>query len=262
MKKTFLIITNLFAILTCFNSFSQSNNQDWKAITKFSKSLDNVMYIFPSSVQEQSRNEFIKTCILAISDNLSIIKEKDFNDTITIEFLDNKQQIFKYSGSFGSGVAQPDRKIIFALTNTPPLKHELMHMISHIKWGNPSATTWWMTEGLATYSSGTCSGFTVEQIYTYLLFNNMLIPIEKLSENFYKNSEMIAYHQCGYIVEYLLKNYGLDKFQKLWKTGMVNFENIYSFSFVDLTKMIEADLNKKYKVSPNINWTEFKKGCD
>ena len=261
MKKTFIIITNLFAILTCFNSFSQSNIQDWKVITKYSKSVDNVIYIFPSSVQEQTRNEFIKSCIVAINDNLSLINEKVFNDTITIEFLDNKQQIFKYSGLFGSGVACADRKIMFALTNTPPLKHELMHMISGMKWGNPAKTTWWMTEGLATFASGTCSGFTVEQIYTYLLVNNMLIPIDKLSENFYKNSEMIAYHQCGYLVEYLLKNYGLDKFQELWKKGMDSFENIYSFSFADLTQKIESDIKLNNKIVPEINWKEFDKGC-
>jgi hypothetical protein len=89
----------------------------------------------------------------------------------------------------------------------------------------------------------------------------MLLPIEKLSENFYKNPEMIAYHQCAYLVEFLLNKYGIEKFTELWKKGMDNFPYLYSFSFSDLTKMVEADLNKKYKAVPDINWSEFKKGC-
>jgi hypothetical protein len=262
MNKTIFILINLLAILSCIDSNSQTSNLDWKVITKYSISVDNVTYIFPSSMKKQSRDEYINSCNKAIKDNLSLIDETYFNDSILIEFLDNRQQMLIYSGVGGSGQAIPHRRAMFALTVDPPIKHELMHMISVLKWGYPPESCKWMNEGLATYAAGSCNGFTVEQIYTYLSANNMLISIEKLSENFYKNPEMIAYHQSGFLVEHLLKNYGLDKFKELWKKGMDNFENIYSFSFSNLTKMIEADLNKKYKVLPNINWTEFKKGCN
>jgi hypothetical protein len=248
MNKTIYIIIYFFSILNYCNLNSQTPNNGWNDITKYTKSIDNITYIFPSSVNNITRNDRINLCINAIKDNLAIINETSFKDSIIIEFLENRQQMLIYSGVGASGMAMPDRKALFALIDSPPIKHELMHMITIFKWGYPHETSKWMNEGLATYANGKCNGYSIEQIYAYLYENIKLIPIDKLTGNFYNNPEMIAYHQSGFLAEFLLKNYGLEKFKALWKRGIVNFEEIYSFRFSDLTKTIEENIKKNIRL--------------
>ena len=111
-------------------------------------------------------------------------------------------------------------------TQKPPIKHELMHLITMLKWGYPTPTSTWMNEGLGTYAENDCNGINVAQIYRYFLENDKLISIDLLSSDFYKQPEMVGYHQSGYIVEYLLENYSIEQFKKLWTNGFKNFEKI------------------------------------
>ena len=69
----------------------------------------------------------------------------------------------------------------------------------------------------------------------------MLISIDSLTNNFYGEDDMISYHQSAHIVEFLLTNYGIEKFKELWKKGFCFFEEIYTISF----SQMEIEINKK-----------------
>src|SRR5215207_7566358 len=94
--------------------------------------------------------------------------------------------------------------------------HEVMHMITMTTWGYPGVDSNWMNEGLAAYAENNCNGFTDEAIYRYLQDKDMLVPMTALTTSFYKQPEMIAYHQAAYIVQYLLSHYGVEKLKALW----------------------------------------------
>ena len=66
----------------------------------------------------------------------------------------------------------------------------------------------------------------------------MLLPMDSLASRFYQEPEMIAYHQAGWMVDYLLRKYGVEKFRDLWQQGFSNFNQIYGTSF----SLIEADI--------------------
>jgi hypothetical protein len=105
-----------------------------------------------------------------------------------------------------SGIALEESKKIYIVASgdpkqvKPPIRHELMHMIAMLTWGYPGHNTEWMNEGLATLAENNCNGYNVEQIYRYLLNNGMLVQVDALTTNFYKQPEMIAYHQAAYAV--------------------------------------------------------------
>jgi hypothetical protein len=106
----------------------------------------------------------------------------------------------KYTGLTAGGIPMIQPKIVYLVSNDdpkegrPPIKHELMHLITMTTWGFPGQDSNWMNEGLAAYAENDCNGYTDEQVYRYLLEKNMLVDMTALTTSFYRQPEMIAYH--------------------------------------------------------------------
>ena len=143
----------------------------------------------------------------------------------------------------------------------PPIKHELMHIVSMTAWGAPPNDNHWLNEGLATFAENNCSGFSVAAIYRFFLEEKLLVSIETLANNFYEVEEMVSYHQSAYIVEFLITKYGIPKFEAFWKSGFSNLENIYGVNASELEIAINNHILKLHPESLDINWESLKNGC-
>lgn len=258
----------LVLTLTSCNNTSSSNkkvteNQEWtKRITE-TKTINNITYYFPSEVEIPRRNLAIEECQKAIVENLKLIGETEFNNKMDIEFLKSKKEMLKYGGMAAQGLAYPDRDVFFTLLKDKgsPIKHEMMHMITMYKWGTPPSSSTWMNEGLATYSDVTCLKYSLEEIYKYFIQSNKLITLDKLSEDFYGNPDMIAYTQSAFVCKYLITTYGISKFKALWKSGYENLTEIYGFDAQTLEQTLKEYIHQKYPTNIDFNWEEFNKGC-
>ena len=244
-----------------FVSVNLSAQSSWTKIFKEQKIIENITYTFPPEVGEQDRDAYVRLCEKSIMENLELLKEVEFKNEMYIEFLNSREEMKRYTGLPHVGRAMYHQNTMFSLmTKHSPIKHELMHMIATYKWGD--SADFWIDEGLATYSGGTCSDYTLEEIYNYYIQSGKLIPINALtSDDFYNYNDMITYTQSAFIVKYLLDNYGYEKFKVLWKDGFVNFNKIYGFQFDDVQKRIESELKIKYPIDIAFNWEEFNKGC-
>ena len=253
----------LFSVLSCFDK-NDSAKTSFEKVIKFKKQVKNVTYYFPSSLDTFQRQKLIDKCEMAILDNLKLIEENSFTDTVDVEFLDNRKDMLKYTGMGAAGMAFPERKTLFSLANEKeaPIKHELLHLIAMLKWGEPHQTSIWMNEGLATFSENNCNNYNVEQIYCYLLSNKMLIPLDSLASNFYGKDEMISYHQSAFLVQYLLSRFGITKFKELWKNGINSFTKIYGSPVNEILATLNENVKSHFQNVPSINWEEFKKGCN
>ena len=227
----------------------------------------NISFVFPpTGYAHDHRQQLIQECLDGIRHDLPIINLPEFPDTFTIRFLESRQEMKEYTGNPASGVTilEP-RKIIYLLANEKekgaPVDHELMHMITLAEWGNPDRTSLWMNEGLAAFSQNNCNGYNDEQIYRYFAASRMLLPMDSLADQFYQEPEMIAYHQAGCMVEYLLKNYGVEKFSNLWQQGFYNFNEIYGISFSRMEADIKATAERDFPKPPDIDWKSFSVGC-
>jgi hypothetical protein len=258
-------LTYLLLILSFYSCNSQKNTNDetWNKIVTETKTINNITYIFPSEVEIQRRNLAIEECQNAIEENLKLIEEKEFNNKMDIEFLKSRKEMLKYGGMAAQGLAYPDRDVFFTLLKDKgsPIKHEMMHMITMYKWGTPDSSLTWMNEGLATYSGGICFDYSLEEIYKYFIQSNKLISIDKLSEDFYANPDMIAYTQSAFICKFLIDNYGISKFKELWKSEYKNLNEIYGFDSMILENTLKDYINKKYPKDINFDWEKFNKGC-
>ena len=252
-----------FLVIFIFNTGIIAQNKLWiKAIREY-KTIDNITYGFHSEVSIKEREADIALCQKSIKEDLELINEKEYTTAIEIEFLASRKEMLKYTGLAAQGMAMFDRNAIFMIhkTKNSPIKHEMMHMISMQKWGDTAESSHWMNEGLGTYAGGTCSSYSLEEIYKYLLQSGRLIPMNELANNFYGYNDMITYTQSAFIVKYLIDNYGFEKFSSLWKNGFEKFESIYGMDFKIFESKIEAEILIKYPKEIIFNWKEFNKGC-
>lgn len=265
MKNCALYISLLFLFACDYPVNKESRETKEKQVIQH---VENISFTFPAGgFAYENRHQLIRECLDAIKSNSSIIKLPRYSDSITVHFLRSREEMKSYTGMTPSGIALVEQKKLYIVANgdsnevKPPVKHELMHMMAMTTWGYPAQDSNWMNEGLAAYAENNCNGFNDGQIYRYLLEKNMLITMTTLATNFYKEQEMIAYHQAAYVVQHLLENYGVVKFKELWIQGFPQFEQIYGLNFQQVKINIDKKVKRDYPVVPAIDWSSFKKGC-
>jgi hypothetical protein len=231
----------------------------------FTKTVGNISFIIPTNCYAyDTREEIISKCRDAIKSDLELIKIPRFTDSITVQVVSTREEMKKYTGLAAGGVAWLPTKTAYLLSNEkegPPIKHELMHMITLSAWGDPDPTSLWMKEGIAAFAENQCNGYNDEQIYRFLLEDKLLLPMDSLTADFYREPEMIAYHQAAYMVQYLLSNYGVEKFEDLWLQGFANFNKIYGTPFTKVEISIASTAKHDYPIAPAIVWKTFSEGC-
>ena len=260
--KRIIIFILAFIVIGCQQQ--NKNKSGFSEDVRLTKTIGNVTYYFPDKIDLKVINQSVEVCENSIVENLKLISETEFNDTIDVEFLLSRKEMKKYTGRSVTGIAQAERNTMFSLIGegiNPPIQHEMMHMITMIKWGTPPKSNDWINEGLATFAGGTCSNYKLEEIYTYYLQESELIGLSNLTSDFYIHPEMKSYTQSAYLCKYLIDNYGVDKIKQLWKGGFEKFREIYGIEYVDLEEEIRKKINSKYPDKINFDWEDFKKGC-
>lgn len=268
LLKIIVLFSSFLIIIGCKETKEKSElteNDGWKKDAQVLKTIKNVNFTFPDSgFAFENKEELINESFDALKTDGQLIGLEEFNDTIYIRFLRTREDMFPLTATRASGNAYPYINTLYVVANEnskPPIKHELMHLISMLEWDYPKRTSTWMNEGLGTFAENNCSGFNVAEIYRYLLENEKLISIDLLSSDFYKQPEMVGYHQSGYIVEHLLTNYSIEQFKNLWINGFENFEQIYDVPYLKVKTDLEKSVKEKYPAAPEIDFEKFSKGC-
>ena len=264
--RIFLLILIISGCSKSKKEFNSVENDDWTKETKVSKLIKNVNFIFPENSHAfENKEEIINRTFDAIEDNIKILNKEEFTDTIYVRVMSSRDEMFIYTGTRAFGNTYPYWSTLYIVANedevNPPIKHELMHLIAMLDWDYSKRNSTWMNEGIATYAANDCNGNNVEEIYRFLLEEDKLISIEDLTTDFYAQSDMVAYHQSAYIVQYLLENYGLEKFKNLWTQGYEKFEEIYGLPYSKIKENLEDLVIEKYPKAPKIDWEIFSKGC-
>lgn len=219
-----------------------------------------ISYVFPENSYALSiYDSLISQCEQTMHKSLAIIGEEKYTGAMQIQFVRSREEIKKYMGAPVSGQADPLLRIVYIKCEQGdhgPIVHELMHMISCNAWGFPGtkSSSTWMNEGLAIYADNDECEYTVDQIYAFLSEKKMLIPMDTLVTNFYKQREMIAYYQSGYIIQYLIKKYGIKRLKELWQSGFKDFERIYGVPYRKVESDLQDELRKRIPIAPHIVW--------
>lgn len=234
---------------------------------------DNFRFIVDSSMCIEMRNETITATKECIKQSLKIIGESDLKDSIDVFFLQSRDEMDDFWGFPAGGFFQladgehvmKHNLVAVVGGNNSLIKHEVMHMVTGLKWQYIAGEMSWLTEGFSVFVSPeteTCSeNVTIEELYAYLLQNSKLISWNKVLEANEMPDLKISYIQSGYVVEYLYNNFGIEKIKQLWFANMSEFEAIYGLSFDSLLERLHKDLLKKYTYPIDFDLELFNRKC-
>lgn len=261
--KNILILLLLTTFISCHYA---SSEKEWQQSSipqmayKVSKMDGNIRYTVDSTMPLEKREELIKKTKQYIAENLEIIEEKELKDSIhiiTAKDLDEMEQKLVWERCAGKAFTfkeegVPEYYIFFVFSpEYNVLKHELMHMVAALNWGQ-CKSGFWMREGIPvfaepeTYSS---DGYTLEERYLYYLQTDQLFEEKDLMEYIHTGDLFQTkriYNQSGYLVSVLYEKYGIEKLKQLWQSDMDDFEKIYGVTFAQMIEKINTDLNEKY----------------
>lgn len=124
--------------------------------------------------------------------------------------------------------------------------HEDAHIISY-NISTPPQT--FIREGLAMFFDKVSLRIPNYSWVKFFIDNKLYVNVEDLiiDENFYKYSDLITYPIAGEFVEYLILNYGIEKFRLFYSSLKEDFEtiffNVFNISLVDANKKFVRYIN-------------------
>ncbi|NVK29310.1 MAG: hypothetical protein HWE14_14750 [Flavobacteriia bacterium] len=274
MRLALLLV--LAALASCSSPTTQSPDYgSWGAETRLVKDTANMRFEFPTTGwAAQERDRFVKETLEAQAENAELLQIDSYDQFIKVYFLSSRKEMDEETGMPASGIANAFTKQLFMAAYTdeesdstdavthPPIKHEMMHMISCTSWGYPHGTLTWMNEGLATYAQGSCNGHSIEEIYRYMLEHDHLYsPQEFVGTYFYELDEIIGYHQAGYYTQYIKETFGIEKLRELWQADMMRFEEVLGIGWMEFNHQVNAHVTATVPETPDIDWEKMKQGC-
>jgi hypothetical protein len=220
----------------------------------------------PGSYAAAHEDAFLKDAEQAREIGLRILGEKDFIPRIDVFHLTSRDQMKRITGYGVRGWADPGSRTVLLVRSgaaNQGERHEITHVLSHNLWG-PSKdwlTTGWMSEAVATYAGGPCSGYNIDEIVAYLDRQGELIPLDSLALNFRSFNDLVAYLQAGSFIGYLRETYGLQPIRALWERGFDGFEIILGKAPAAADAEWRSHLRAKYP-EPKVDWAPLNKaGC-
>lgn len=168
------------------------------------------------------------------------------------------------TGNGWNGWADPagNNAAVVARTECRPVfKHEIMHALSLSLWGNPLGPDkdpyppkdsalmeqgGWLREGIAAAAEDLYVTYSYRGMAAQWLAERTIFPLDTLVNRFYRVDDLAAYLQSGSLVNYLLEQYGKDRFRLVWRDGASAFERAYGRT----TSQIESEWHTWLRATP------------
>ena len=220
----------------------------------------------PDSYAADHIDQFVEDAEQARANGLQVLGVERFGPRIDVFHLKSRDQMKRITDYPVRGWTDPTARTVLLVRSSAANqgeRHEVAHVLSHNLWGHSRdwLTTGWMSEALATYAGGPCSGYSIDEIAAYLDSHGELIPLDSLARKFRSYNDLVAYLQAGSFFGYLLENYGLPRVRMLWEQGFERFERIIK----QTPAGVDAEWRNHLKVlypEPSVHWAPLNKnGC-
>jgi hypothetical protein len=200
------------------------------------------------------------------ANGLRLLGEKRFIPRIDVFHLTSRDQVKRLTGYAVRGWTDPESRTVLLVRNSSANqgeRHEIAHVLSHGIWGHSRdwLSTGWMSEALATYAGGPCSGYGIDEIVAYLDRRDELISLDSLATGFRSFNDLVAYFQAGSFFGYVLDQYGLPRIRALWEQGFERLESILGKTPATIDAEWRTHLSRAYP-APKVDWAPIKQfGC-
>ena len=211
-------------------------------------------------------DQFVKDAEEGRANGLRLLGEKRFVPRIDVFHLTSRDQVKRLTGYAVRGWTDPESRTVLLVRSSSANqgeRHEIAHVLSHSIWGHSRdwLSTGWMSEALATYAGGPCSGYSIDEIVAYLDRRDELIGLDSLATGFRSFNDLVAYLQAGSFFGYVLDQYGLPRVRALWEQGFERLESIVGKTPAAIDAEWRTHLRTAYP-APKVDWAPIKQlGC-
>jgi len=172
-------------------------------------------YSYASSRLEIIRQRLVDARTLALA-HLGV---SDYERRVDVFYVDPRQDVLDLIGTRATGLANTEWHFVILVYN--PLgdafdRHEILHVYHENVWGGESQPIDWFREGFSTQTHGYCGPYTVGEMTSFLLKNNLLSPLEETIFSFGEQNEIVRNHQSASLPAYLFARYREDSVRQLW----------------------------------------------
>jgi len=261
MKKIIGLVSLALIFSACTEFLAELDaDKDWKLtendiIKLYTKKQGVSESLSPAADQIHSILDNQKYYYQAIQDSI----KKSFNEPVLI-YLYNKDQAKEAIGTSGGGLSQSRHMTIYytfihdikpytdqyGIENPFVGAHEMVHIITHNLLGNPG--TKMMSEGYAVWLDGSYGRKDIN--YYIRKFKTeypeyVMTPTQLLNESF--EDEMIYYPNAGVLIGYWVRQFGVDKINRLFSVSRKNFKE----KFEEITETSWDKMDNYYSVYLN-----------
>jgi hypothetical protein len=158
----------------------------------------------------------------ALAHARNLIDAPPLTGPIDLFFIESRQQMAALVGFGATGFAEPATRSVFLVTNSEWRafeRHEIMHVVAGQAWGPKGVNAAWLQEGLAQTADGRCAGYTNADVVLGLVRRHGWIPFSSVLLKFREQPDVRAYLQAAALTDHLLRHYGPEPLQLLWKQG-------------------------------------------
>jgi hypothetical protein len=224
------------------------------------------IHVQPGSYAAGHLDRFVADAEEARENALRLLGEHEFRPRIDVFHLESREQMRHITEFAVRGWTDPEARTVLLVRGTPSNqgeRHEIAHVLSHNLWGHSHdwLTTGWMSEGLATWAGGRCSGYAIDEIVAYLDRRGELIPLDSLARHFRSFDDLQAYLQAGSFVGWVREAHGLPAVRALWEQGYDSLPVILGKD----PRAVDAEWRARLRATypgPTVSWATLKAhGC-
>lgn len=226
------------------------------------------VYVLAGSRAEVLVDSIADKAERAINYDLGWLGESFKGPRLTLFIVGTRAEMTPLVGTTHGGDPVFDEHAVFMVgsdSTQPPMRHEIMHLLSWQFWGTPA--TAWMSEGVAMLTMPRCGATHVDPMAAELIREGKYIPLETLWHDFVSKDEpgVRNYVEGASLVQYIDRRWGRAKLKAFWPIGA--YKNIQQRLGVDLPTLERDWKASLAKEKPVATWDAYFKdltlhGCE
>jgi len=181
------------------------------------------LYYQPGTFAERHRIMLLRSAQAALDKGLAFLALAPDDHELRVIYVDDRAQMKALIGSPYTGLAEASSHGVFLVCN-PEWRsfdtHEIAHILSLTRWGNPGDTSRWMIEGLPNAVDGWCMTADVHRIASYLVTAGRWPGLSAFTANASALGEVPAAVFAASLLRHLRDTYGAAILEEMWRSGL------------------------------------------
>lgn len=181
------------------------------------------LYYQPGSFAERHRVVLLRSARAALAQGLAFLEMEADERELRVVYLDNRGQMEKLIGRTYSGFADWTGRGVLLVCN-PEWRsfdtHEIAHILSIGRWGDPDDRSRWMIEGLPIAVDGWCQTADVDRIAAYLAGEGRWPGLSAFTAGASSLGEIPGGVFGASLLRHLRERYGAAVIEDAWRSGL------------------------------------------